>query len=232
MFQMGTHCRNGEDEENKGGQNQQFHLVRVFVMVCDFTVFKVRWVAFSLYGATLLSWGKNWRKLMENYLGSFSLSWIGNYLYGDTEGWERPLYKFVKTERECIGVYYQLHPQLCASLGDIPVTYLLPRGSGAAQNLPTMCDSSFFQNRFLGRYLSVTLFVWQRGALWANSRLPTSSCLGLQWKERNVSSECPWNVFARNRDITFRNHCCMPTLLIYALLKVFTLGCVEGEMLG
>lgn len=91
-----------------------------------------------------------------------------------------------KLERECTGINYKLHPQLCASLADIPVTYLLPRGSGAAQNLPTMCDSSFLQNRFLGRYLSVTLFVWQRGALWASSRLPTSSCLGLQWKGRDM----------------------------------------------
>jgi len=66
------------------------------------------------------------------------------------------------------------------------VTYLLSRGSRATQNLPTMDDSSFLQNRFLGIYFRVTLFIWQRGTLWASSRLPISWYLGLQGRVRDV----------------------------------------------
>lgn len=76
--------------------------------------------------------------------------------------------------------------QTTGCMHGIPVTYLLSRGSGAAQNLPSMDASSFLQNWFLGRYLRVTLFTWQRGTLWASSRLPTSWCFGLQGRVRDV----------------------------------------------
>lgn len=76
--------------------------------------------------------------------------------------------------------------RLSVSLYDIPVAYLLLRGSGATQNLPTMDGSSLFQKRFLGMYFRVTLFIWQRGTWWASSCLPVSWSLGLQGGMRDV----------------------------------------------
>lgn len=76
--------------------------------------------------------------------------------------------------------------RLSASLYDIPEAYLLLRGNGATQNLPTMNGSSLLQKWFLGIYLRVTVFIWQRGTRWASSRLPVSWSLGLQGRMRGV----------------------------------------------
>lgn len=76
--------------------------------------------------------------------------------------------------------------RLRASLYNIPGAYLLLRGSGATQNLPTTDGSSLLQKRFLGIYFRVTLFIWQRGTRWASSCLPVSWSSGLQGRVRNV----------------------------------------------
>lgn len=141
----------------------------------------------SFPGTTRLSWGKNFGKLLENYLCSFSLSQIQNELHRDTEvRGKTSLHVSLNRRENALLQTTGCIPRLSASLYDIAEAYLLLRGSGATQSLPTTDGSSLLQKRFLGIYFRVTLFIWQRGTWWASRCLPVSSSLGLQGRMRDM----------------------------------------------
>lgn len=142
---------------------------------------------YSFHGTTLLSWRKNFGKLLENYLCSFSLSQIQNELHRDTEVMRKTslCVSLNRRKNALLQTTGCIH-RLSASLDDIAEAYLLLRGSGATQSLPTTDGSSLLQKRFLGIYFRVTLFIWQRGTWWASRCLPISSSLGLQGRMREV----------------------------------------------